>query len=97
MILQDGCESLKLECALRSLGFIDIGWKVIANAGLFFVSPVGWGDDDNPEDELLGFLLQKHIMAETEADKKGPKLLIKSAKEALDLAEVITNSSINDW
>ena len=27
MTLEDGCYSLKLECALRELGFVDVGWK----------------------------------------------------------------------
>ena len=62
MILKEACDSLKLECALRNLGFVDIGWKVIANAGIFFVQPVGWSVDPEPKDELLGFLLEKHII-----------------------------------
>ena len=37
MKLIDGCHSLKLECALRELGFVDIGWKCVAHAGIFFV------------------------------------------------------------
>ena len=35
MTLEDGCYSLKLECALRELGFVDIGWKCVAHAGLY--------------------------------------------------------------
>ena len=57
MKLIDGCHSLKLECALRELGFVDIGWKCVAHAGIFFVQPVGIPDD--PEGDLLGF----HITA----------------------------------
>ena len=53
MKLIDGCHSLKLECALRDLGFVDIGWKCVAHAGIFFVQPVGIPDD--PEGDLLGF------------------------------------------
>ena len=45
MKLEEGCHSLKLECALRDLGFVDIGWKCIAHAGIFFVQPVGIPDD----------------------------------------------------
>jgi hypothetical protein len=37
MKIIDGCHSLKLECALRDLGFVDIGWKCVAHAGIFFV------------------------------------------------------------
>ena len=35
MILEEACYSLKLECALRDLGFVDIGWKCVAHAGIF--------------------------------------------------------------
>lgn len=97
MILEQACDSLKLECALRNLGFVDIGWKVIANAGIFFVQPVGWSTDPQPDDELLGFLLEKHIMASRQTDNLNPKLLLSSAREALELAELITNASINEW
>ena len=55
MILEEACHSLKLECALRDLGFVDIGWKCVAHAGIFFIQPVGFPDD--PEGELLGFSL----------------------------------------
>lgn len=97
MILEQACDSLKLECALRNLGFVTIGWKVIANAGIFFVQPVGWSTDPRPEDDLLGFMLEKHIMATKPADKINPKMLLGSAREALELAELITNASINEW
>ena len=53
MNLMDGCHSLKLECALRDLGFVDIGWKCVAHAGIFFIQPYGIPDD--PEGDLLGF------------------------------------------
>ena len=96
MRITEACESLKLECALRELGFVDIGWKCIAHAGLFFVQPVGWGPEKDlqPDDDLLGFLIRKHIMAERKDD---PRLMCRSAKGALDLAQEITNASINDW
>ena len=55
MILEEACYSLKLECALRDLGFVDIGWKCVAHAGIFFVQPVGIPDD--PDGDLLGFSL----------------------------------------
>lgn len=75
MTLQDGCHSLKLECALRELGFVDIGWKCIAHAGIFFVQPVGI--PDNPEGDLLGF----SIIESSEVVK-----LLGTAKKALDFA-----------
>ena len=75
MTLQEGCYSLKLECALRELGFVDIGWKCVAHAGLFFVQPVGVPDD--PDGDLLGFSILK--------SNEVIKLAI-SAKKALDYA-----------
>ncbi len=63
MCLEEACHSLKLECALRNLGFVDIGWKCVAHAGLYFIQPVGVGPESShsPEDELLGFLVRDHI------------------------------------
>lgn len=80
MILEEACYSLKLECALRELGFVDIGWKCVAHAGIFFVQPVGIPDD--PEGDLLGFSL---IIPYTK-DKRQYKL-VSTAKRALDIAQ----------
>ena len=55
MLLLDGCHSLKLECALRDLGFIDMEWITFANAGIFLVQPVGMPND--PEGDLFGFAI----------------------------------------
>ena len=57
MKLIDGCHSLKLECALRDLGFVDVGWKCVANAGIFLVLPFGLPED--PDGDLLGFQVVK--------------------------------------
>lgn len=87
MTLEDACYSLKLECALRELGFVDVGWRVIAHAGIFFVEPVGWSTVCGPRDDLLGFQLQRHVMAER--DERGLHLgrpIAQSARKALDLA-----------
>ena len=75
MTLEDGCYSLKLECAMRELGFVDIGWKCVAHAGLFFVQPFGL--PDNPEGDLLGFCVLR--------DQR-PIKLTATAKKALDYA-----------
>ena len=75
MKLIDGCHSLKLECALRNLGFVDIKWGCVANAGIFFVVPVGI--PDNPEGDLIGFQI-------THSEKVVK--LSESAKKALDFA-----------
>ena len=75
MKLNEACDSLKLECALRELGFVDVGWKCVANAGIFVVLPFGLPED--PEGDLLGFQIVK--------SRKVIKLS-DSAKKALDFA-----------
>ena len=80
MILEEACYSLKLECALRDLGFVDIVWKCVAHAGIFFVQPVGIPDD--PDGDLLGFSL---TLPNT-YDMRRVRLMI-TAKQALDYAE----------
>tara|TARA_B100000965_G_scaffold366887_1_gene352428 strand:- start:5770 stop:6018 length:249 start_codon:yes stop_codon:yes gene_type:complete len=79
MILEEACHSLKLECALRDLGFVDIGWKCVAHAGIFFVQPVGIPDD--PEGDLLGF----SVSIPYTKDYRKIRLL-STAKKALDYA-----------
>ena len=79
MKLEEGCHSLKLECALRDLGFVDIGWKCIAHAGIFFVQPIGIPDD--PEADLLGFALTVPYARDYNKIK-----LMTTAKKALDYA-----------
>ena len=75
MTFLDGCHSLKLECALRNLGFIDIGWKCVAHAGLFFIEP--YAIEENPDADLLGFNIKR---------SKNIVKLIPTAKRALDFA-----------
>ena len=75
----DGCHSLKLECALRDLGFVDIGWKCVAHAGIFFIQPVGIPDD--PDGYLLGF----HITVPYARHYNKVKM-VTTAKKALDWA-----------
>jgi hypothetical protein len=79
MKLEEACYSLKLECALRELGFVDIGWKCVAHAGIFFVQPVGIPDD--PDGDLLGFSLSIPNR-KTHMEWR----LVGTAKRALDLA-----------
>ena len=78
MTLEDGCHSLKLECALRELGFVVIGWKCIGHAGLYFIQPFGLPDD--PQADLLGFQIfrEKRIVR-----------ISQSARKALDFALAI--------
>ena len=75
----DGCHSLKLECALRDLGFVDIGWKCVAHAGIFFIQPVGIPDD--PDGDLLEF----HITVPYAKHYNKVKM-VNTAKRALDWA-----------
>ena len=79
MKLEEACHSLKLECALRELGFVDIGWKCVAHAGIFFVQPVGIPDD--PDGDLLGFSLS---IPNRKTHREWR--LVGTAKRALDLA-----------
>ena len=79
MKLEEACYSLKLECALRELGFVDIGWKCVAHAGIFFVQPVGIPDD--PDGDLLGFSLS---IPNRKTHREWR--LVGTAKKALDLA-----------
>ena len=79
MNLMDGCHSLKLECALRDLGFVDIGWKCVAHAGIFFVQPVGFPNE--PDGDLLGF----HITVPYARHYNKVKM-VNTAKKALDWA-----------
>lgn len=87
MNLHDAGVSLKLECAIRGLGFVEIGWRVVANAGIYFVRPVSQWKVGTPTDDLLCFQLQTIELYEKEADS----LIIgcpvaDSAKRAIDLA-----------
>lgn len=79
MNLLDGCHSLKLECALRDLGFVDIGWKCVAHAGIFFIQPVGIPDD--PDGDLLGFNITVPYAKHYNKVK-----MVSTAKRALDWA-----------
>ena len=62
------------------MGFVDIGWKCVAHAGIFFVQPVGIPDD--PDGDLLGFSL---TLPNT-YDMRRVRLM-RTAKQALDYAE----------
>ena len=83
MKCERACYALKLECALRDLGFVDIGWKTVAHAGIFFVQPVGIPDE--PEGDLLGFSVS--IPYRTDYNKR--YRLLGTAKKALDFAQGI--------
>ena len=80
--LTEAMSDKQMKSALRDLGFVDIGWKCVAHAGIFFVQPVGIPDD--PEGDLLGF----HITVPYAKDYKKIKML-QSARKALDFAQGI--------
>jgi hypothetical protein len=83
MTLEDGCLSLKLECALRELGFVELHYRVVAHAGLFFVSPVGFNGFTSLYDDLVGFQVSREVVTEgLRADFR----ILPTAKRALDLA-----------
>ena len=83
MTIEEGCLSLKLECALRDLGFVEIHYRVIAHAGFFFVSPVGFISKPSLQDDLVGFQVSNEVITEgLRADLK----IISTAKKALDFA-----------
>ena len=94
MTLIEACTSLKLECALRELGFVEIGWRAIAHAGIYFIEPVGYASDAGPEDDMLGFLLERHVMSHR---PNSPRILMKSAKGAFEMAEMVSGWPPEDW
>jgi hypothetical protein len=86
MTIEEAGDSLKLECFLRELGFIQYRWQVIANAGLFFVVPVSFRAACGPLDDSLGFqLIQEYNVYNCSGLRLGSPLY-QTAKSALDLA-----------
>ncbi len=86
MTLQDACTSLKLECALRDLGFVEIDWRVIASVGLFFIIPVGYSEFSQANDDLLFFQIRQNNLT--------PRLILNcpmadTARAALDTAAML--------
>jgi hypothetical protein len=83
MKLKEACYSLKLECALREYGFVEIGWKVVANAGIYFIEPIGLRKDCGPQDEALGFIMGEHMYAQNPGSVH---YMFMSARQAFDSA-----------
>ena len=84
MLLRDACESIKLECAIRELGFVEIGWRTVAHAGLYFLEPIGFTNDCGPQDEALGFVLGQELLIR---DPHSVRFMFISAREAFDMSE----------
>ena len=55
MTLQDGCDSLKLECALKDYGFIILHDTVLAHCNNYYIRPIGMSTMNIMEDDLFGF------------------------------------------
>lgn len=84
MKVSEGIDSLKLECALHDLGFIDYYHLVVAHAGGYFIRPVGWRPYFTVNDELFGFQIAKpEIMIPDFLEHKGYLPFASSAKLAI--------------
>ena len=90
MTIEEASDSLKLECAMRDLGFIQYRWQVIANAGLFFVVPVGFTVACGPLDDFLGFQLTEEYSLLSMFGLRLGHPLLPTAKRALDLASQLS-------
>jgi hypothetical protein len=87
MTIEEANISLKLECALRDLGFLEIRERIVASCGLYYIRPVGFFYEARLWDDLLGFQIEKSD--EWEYSRTGlclGKPIVQSAKSALDLA-----------
>ena len=84
MLLREACESIRLECALRDLGFVEIGWKTVAHAGIYFLEPVGMTMNYGPDDETLGFVMGEEMFSRNPSSLH---FMFQSAREAFDMAE----------
>jgi len=83
----DGCYSLKLECALRGLGFVDLQDIVVAHAGIYFIRPISFQWNCSPDDDLIGFQMRRP--SEKELNVANLHLgwpTLPSAKSAIELA-----------
>jgi hypothetical protein len=88
MTLKEASISLKLECALRQLGFLEVSWRVYAHAGIYMIYPVSHIVESHPYDNLLGFQLFE-FRRDGHLPESGIQLgfpLLPSAKSALDFA-----------
>ena len=86
MTIEEAGDSLKLECFIRGLGFIQYRWQVIANAGLYFVVPVSFMVACGPQDDVIGFQLVQEYDVYTCSGLRLGQPLLQTARAALDLA-----------
>ena len=87
MTIEEANYSLKLECALRQLNFVEIGWQAVALAGVFYVIPVSHIVVCHKNDDLLGFQLSRSSdLDPTHLGLRLDRRVIQTAKKALNLA-----------
>ena len=89
MTIAEACDSLKLEAALRELGFVVIKDRVVVNAGVYFVRPVGFTAFPDSKDLIRGFqVAPPRIMIEKfdSISWNNSYYIKESAKQALDWA-----------
>ena len=55
MTLEDGMDSLKLQCALNDYGSIILHDTVLAKCNNYFIRPIGMSTVNVKEDDLFGF------------------------------------------
>jgi hypothetical protein len=85
--IEEANYSLKLECALRQLNFVEIGWQAVALAGVFYVIPVSHIVVCHKNDDLLGFQLSRSSDFDpTHLGLRLDRRIIQTAKTALNLA-----------
>jgi len=90
--IEEANYSLKLECALRELSFVEIGWQAIALAGIFYVIPVSHIVVCHKNDNLLGFQLSNDC--DLDPNHLGLRLdrkIVQTAKKALNLALTLSS------
>lgn len=88
MTLEQGIDSLKLECALRNLGFVNIHNTVVANCGIYFIRPIGFNTLNVLDDDLYGYQLSEPAqMMDDFLLRKLHLRFASSAKIAFDRAE----------
>ena len=87
MTIGEGCDSLKIECALRNFGWIEYKNLIIANVGEYFVRPIGYSPMIEKTDDLFGFQIGKPEIIIKHFDfQLGYLPFSSSAKRAIEVA-----------
>lgn len=93
MTIEEANYSLKLECALRELSFVEIGWQAIALAGVFYVVPISHIVVCHKNDDLLGFQLSnRNELDPTHLGLRLDRRIVQTAKTALNLALTLSST-----